>query len=358
MVFTQLGRLDRAIAENLSDIRSSFDDNAGLVLDFIVFISQRMKSDLFGYTRFTINEFCKATGRRRQELAIKHPLFIDGKKKPPEIDGFKFETVFDYTLIVMMQRNLIFRNVYEDKDQARVIRMESIRVLSDVRLNFQRKSNEVKIYDIRLSPEIVDGFIRRYYTIDTNAYKLAGKGKGRESRQSLVIYLSVLRHMLLSQGLNSTTIPLDVLANQAGINPGKETFHRKESITNILRSLKSKAGFPFEFRYVRKVSEHRFYVELTFIEAYPKNMLIREHNFYYSLLYDLKEHFGYKYGQAPNNDSNKVRQEPFQTWLIAPADINEKIGILKRTYNRIFNVELTDAEAYDIYKNGFSRKIV
>ena len=143
-LFTQLGRLDRAIAANLDDIRSSFDVDASLVLDFIVFISQRMKTDLFGYTRFTLKDFCEATGRRRQELAIKHPILLDGKKKVPEIQGLRFESVFDYTLIRMMHHNLVFTNVFQDKCGDKTVHMEAIRILSDVKMNFGRKSTEVK----------------------------------------------------------------------------------------------------------------------------------------------------------------------------------------------------------------------
>ncbi len=354
--FTRLGRLDRAIAENLADIRSSFDDNSALVLDFIVFISQRMKTDIFGYTRFTLKDFCLSTGRNRQDLAVKHPFFRDGKKKPPEIDGFRFETVFDYTLMVMMQRNLIFKNVYETRDEGRVIRLESIRIISDVRLNFVRKSKEVKIYDVRISPEILNGFIRRYYTIDIHAYKLAGKGKGKECRQSLVIYLSVLRHILLSRGLNRTSVALDILAGQANISPDKTTFHRKEAVSNILKYLKNKARFPFEFSFTRDFSERRFYVEFLFSEPYPQNTLIREHNFYYTLFSDLKLFFDCKYEKLIKENKVNIRKEPFQAWLTSSADTAEKISFLKKSYARIFQVELNDADAWDIYKNGFERK--
>ncbi|MGV8135978.1 MAG: hypothetical protein AB2L20_12245 [Mangrovibacterium sp.] len=354
MVFSKLGRLDRAIAENLPDIRSSFDECSGIVLDFIVFISQRIKTDLFGYTRFTLKDFCQATGRNRQDLAIRHPLFQDSKKRAPEIDGFRFETVFDYALISMMQRNLIFTEVYESKESDKVIRLESIRIISDVRLNFSRRSNEVKVYDVRISPEILEGFIRRYYTIDVNAYKLAGKGRGKEGRQSLVIYLSVLRHLLFSQGLHKTTVPMDILAKQANINLRKESFHLKEAITHLMSYLKEKAGLNFDFRFVRNNASYPYYVELFFPDISSARLLAREHNFYFSLLNDLKSFFNYKYGHSPAGANGK--KEPFQAWLTSPADAENKVRILKSTYSRIFQIDISDTEAYGILRTGFPPK--
>lgn len=352
--FSNLGRLDRAIAENLSDIRSCFEDCPGIVLDFIVFISGRIKTDLFGYTRFTLKDFCEATGRNRQDLAVKHPLFRDDKKKAPEIDGFKFETVFDYTMITMMQRNLIFKEVYETKADGRTIRLESIRIISDVRLNFSRRSNEVKVYDVRISPEILDGFIRRYYTIDIDAYKLAGKGRGKENRQSLVIYLSVLRHLLFSQGINKTSVSLDILAKQGNVNMNKESFHLKEAILHLLNHLKEKARFPFEFRFVRSETIHKYHVEFLFMETVHKNLLVNEHNFFYSLMDNLKQFFNYQYG--PLSNSIKGQTEPFQTWLTSTADTANKVRILQSAWLKSFQVHLNDMEAYGIVKKGFTRK--
>jgi hypothetical protein len=350
MVFSKLGRLDRAIAENLPDIRSSFDDCSGIVLDFIVFISQRIKTDLFGYTRFTLKDFCQATGRNRQDLAIKHFLFQDNKRIAPEINGFRFETVFDYALITMMQRNLIFKDFYETKESDKVIRLESIRIISDIRLNFSRRCNEVKVYDIRISPEILEGFIRRYYTIDVNAYKLAGKGRGKESRQSLVIYISALRHLLFSQGLNKTTIPIDILAQRANINMQKETFHLKEAIINLLNYLKEKAKLHFEFRFVRNDTSYNYYVELTFPATFSKGLLEREHSFYFHLFNDLKSLFNYKYSHFPAKPGGK---EPFQSWLTSTADAAEKVQILKTAYLKVFQSNINDMEAYSILRAGF-----
>lgn len=48
MDINSLSRIDRAVADNIKDILRSFGTQAGLVQDFIVFISCRLKTDLFG----------------------------------------------------------------------------------------------------------------------------------------------------------------------------------------------------------------------------------------------------------------------------------------------------------------------
>src|SRR5690606_14222587 len=108
-----LSRIDRSVADNLNDIRKSFGEDAGIVKDFIVFISKNLKKDLFGYSKFTLKDFCKESGRNRQDLAKKHPYFIANPKAIiPEYFGHEFISVFDYALFNMLQKNIIFAKLY------------------------------------------------------------------------------------------------------------------------------------------------------------------------------------------------------------------------------------------------------
>ena len=348
---TQLGRLDRAIAENLSDIRVSFDDYAGLALDFIVFISQRIKFDLFGYTRFTLQEFCQATGRHRGDLAQKLPDDYLKLRKPyiHVIEGYRFETVFEHLLIQLMKTNLLFNNVYTTRENDREIKIESIRIIHDVKLNFDRKSNELKRYEVRLSPELLDGFIKRYYTIDTEAYKLAGKGRGRERRQAIVVYLSVLRHIMLSKENNVTIIPISAIVGYLNVE-NQKTFHQKEAVDAVLKSIRDKAKFPFEYRFVSGNKGYQYHVELTFLPVYSKSSFIKEHNFYFSLLDDLRLFYNSRYKGLQHND-----KEPFQAWLTTKgADSKDKVTILKKAYTKHFRINLSDSQAINLYMRGFS----
>lgn len=348
---TPLGRLDRAIAENLQDIRSCFEADAGIVLDFIVFISMKMKTDLFGYTRFTLREFCTLTGRHRQDLARKHPLFSSSQKKPPQIEGFLFESTFDYTLVLMMQRNLIFSRLVQTTANEKLIRLESIRLLQDVRINVARKSNEVKVYDVRLSPELLNGFIRRYYTLDVQAYRAAGKGRGREYRQFLVIYLSVLRHMLFSQSLIRTTVPLDFLARQAFLPESKKQFHRKESVNSLLSFIQTKTSFGFEYRFVPGHANLSLAVELVFEPPANRTDLVREHNFYFLLIQQLEQYYATLPVHTGKPDENEMHQL-FQVWLNSQNNQEAKSGILRYCYRQIYHAELSDLAARAYIRDG------
>ncbi|WP_028298729.1 hypothetical protein [Olivibacter sitiensis] len=344
---THLGRIDRAIAENLSDIRVSFEDYAGLALDFIIFISKRIKYDLFGYTCFTLQEFCEATGRNRGDLAQKLPAEYLDKKKPHTVEGYRFETVFEHLLIQLMKTNLLFSNVYTTKDRNETVKIESIRIIRDVQLNYNRRSNEIKRYEVRLSPELLDGFIKRYYTIDTEAYKLAGKGRGRENRQAVVIYLSVLRHLLFSQNNNVTTIKMDVISSYLNTE-NKKTFHQKEMVDNVLKLIRDKAKFPFNYKFVSGSKNYTYYIELSFLPAYSKATFLKEHNFYYGLLDDLKLLYNSKYKDLVHRD-----KEPFQAWLTTrKVDVKEKVQVLKKVYAKAFAINLTDNQAMNIYFKG------
>lgn len=346
-----LRRLDRAIAENLQDIRSCFEADAGIVLDFIVFISLRVKTDLFGYTRFTMKEFCEVTGRHRQDLARKHPLFADSHRRPPEIEGFRFESVFDYVLVTMMQRNLIFSKVVQSREDEQVVRIEAIRILRDVKINFSRKSNEVKVYEVRLSHELLNGFIRRYYTIDVRAYKEAGRGRGKEQRQSLVIYLSVLRHILFSQNAFRTVVPLENLARQANIALGKTTFHKSEAVSGLLNFIKSKTSFSFDFQFLKAGKDRTQSVELIFDPPGSRRQLVLEHNFYFLLFQQLRNFFESSRHRR-SADFEEDDSKAFQSWLASANDHLAKHGILKHCYQQVFNQQMTDQQAREWMSTG------
>lgn len=345
---TDLGRIDRAVADNLADIRESFDDYSGIVQDFIVFISQQLKYDLFGFTKFTLEDFCKSSGRNRQDLALIHPLFTSGKKQAPDVNGFKFQTVFDYALIVMMQRNLIFKNSYETKENEQRIVLESIKIISDVRLNINRKAKEVKLYEVRISQDLLDGFIKRYYTIDNQAYKLVGKGKGGDNRKSFLIYLSRLRHILFSQQKSQTIIPLDVLCKHAGITAEK-SFHRKQSLERVFDQFKEKGKFAFEYAFVSATKGNAAYhVKITFLRLEAFDQIKAEHIFYKSLLDGLRT----IYDRIYSTQQFENRKEPFQDWLSGNWNHQEKADLVRKVFYKQKNKNLTDQEIEDIFQFG------
>lgn len=343
-----ISRIDRAITDNLKDIERSFDIHAGIVQDFIIFITRQIKFDLFGFNRFTLMDFCEVTGRSRQDLAIKHPIFSDSKIKPPELQGYKFESVFDYALYLMMERNLVFSKAYQDRFDGQVIEMKAFSIIVDLKLNFKRNSNQLKIYEVKVSNDILTGFIRRYYTINTEIYKLAGKGRGGENRQSLLLYLFKVSHILLTtkDGGNSAVLPIDRLCSYANIKdaiPG----HKKQNLNRILKSLQL-SNFKFDYEFITGNSNYKYMVKLDFRSPHDQIELITIHSFYSQLFINLKSLFLTTAFKGTEN-------EPvlFQAWLSDNSQhIAEKSSILAGAYRNCLDLKITKAFATELIKSG------
>lgn len=348
-----ISRIDRAVADNIKDIQRSFGSQAGLVQDFIVFISRQLKTDLFGYTRFSIQQFCQYTGRNRQDLAMIHPDFLSGIKQPPVIQGYAFQTVLDYALYTMMERNIIFSSIYEVKGNNTVIQMHNYPILKDLKLNFNRTDKAQKIYDVRISDELLYGFISRYYTIDADSYKLVGKGRGGDSRKKLLIYLSKLNHVLLSSSTDiETIVPLDRLCAFADITDLKPS-HRRQNLLRMLLHIRDTGKFPYNFEFISYTGKHEYFVRLEFNPLFDKRRLQMEHGFYNRLLTGLKAVYDTKFlKQTYPND-----EDPFQYWLSDKNQhIIEKAQVLQQAYYIAFNLNLSQPVALDLVRSGYFLK--
>jgi len=344
-----LSRIDRAVADNIQDIQRSFGSQAGIVQDFIVFISKRLKTDLFGYTRFTIQDFCEHTGRRRQELAMIHPDFISGKSSPPIIHGFAFQTVLDFALYTMLERNLIFSSSYSYKLKDAVIQLHSFPILKDLKLNFVRSSNEQKIYDIRVSDELMNGFLSRYYTLNAECYRIVGKGRGGDSRKKLVMYLSKLAHVLASSGTLETVVPLDRLCSLADIYDVRPA-HRKQNLARMLGIIAGSGGFGLDFFFV---SQPAYAVRLVFKPLVAGRVLQVEHLFYHKLLINMRALFDSLYGKEKCGAGFAFDEDPFQLWLVSSsADPEAKAQVLSQAYYLTLNLNVNTREALSMIRSG------
>lgn len=340
-----LSRIDRAVADNIKDIERSFGTQAGLVQDFIVFISRQLKIDLFGYTRFTLKSFCECTGRNRQDLSLIHPDFASGKKQPPVIQGFAFSTIMDFALYSMMERNIIFSNKYEVKGHNSIIQMQSFPILKDLKLNFERHSKEQKIYDVRLSDELLNGFLSRYYTVNTESYRLVGKGRGGDSRKKLLIYLSKLSHVLASgDGYNQITVPIDRLCSFGDINDLRAS-HKKQNLIRMLDFIRNTGKLAFEYEFVSQFSRYDYHVKLVFQPVYSKRVLQAQHTFYLRLLSGLKSVFDSRKDKA----ALPVEEDPFQAWLGNKfLDTDSKAQILVQAYYIAYNINISQSYAVNL----------
>lgn len=344
-----ISRIDRAVADNLKDIQRSFGNQAGLVQDFIVFISRKLKTDLFGYTRFTLKAFCEYTGRNRQDLAIIHPDFASGKLQPPMILGFAFATIFDYALYSMMERNIIFSHKYDVKDNGSIVQMHNFPILKDLKLNFNRHSKEQKVYDVRLSDELLHGFLTRYYTFSSESYRLVGKGRGGDSRKKLLIYLSKLNHVIVSSsGHNHMIVPVDRLCGFADITDLKPS-HKKQNLARMLNYIRDTGKFSFDYSFVRDSGPHLYYVNLMFSPVFNKRTMQIEHAFYHRLVTSLKSIFDIQV----KRDFSPTEDDPFQFWLSDKyVDTNLKAQALIQAYYIAYNINISQAYALSLIQTG------
>jgi hypothetical protein len=346
-----LSRIDRAVADNIKDIQRSFGGQSGIVQDFIVFISRRLKTDLFGYTRFTIQDFCRSTGRRRQELAMIHPDFVSGKVLPPVIQGFAFKTVFDYALYTMMERNIIFSSSYRYKQKDAVIQMHSFPILKDLKLNFSRMDNAQKVYDIRVSDEMLNGFLSRYYTLSAECYKIVGKGRGGDSRKKLLLYLSKLSHVVSSSGLPDTFVPVDRLCEFADISDTRPS-HKKQNLIRMLNAILSTGHFYFRFEFIHQPA---YMVRLVFMPIVSGRLIQVEHLFYFRLLTNLRALFNSLQVSTKGKGGtfSAFDEDPFQAWLVSrELHVAEKAQVLAQAYYLALNISLSTAESITLIRNG------
>ena len=353
-----IGRIDQSIVHNLSAIRDSYGDDAGVVKDFIVFMGNMMKVDLFGFTEFTLAEFCQHSGRSRQEMSAKHPVFENPKIKPPfkivevkekgnkkEEVIFAYTTVFDYILYQMQLKNIVFAKSFEYKAKGQIIRSDSFQVIKSVEIHIDNARNGAKIYQVRLSDDFMTGFVSRYFTLESTGYTQVGKGRGGDGRKSLYIYLMASRHLLLSQKHTTTWFSVDYLAGISELNIS-DNKRRKEFVKKHLEVLKDKGQFSFEYEFVSgdgaiNKALRGFWVKIDFSKSkYDSKVVERpgDHLFYIKLLTDLQAFFKDKYRDV----SITGESDHFQRWLTnKDVDIHAKAQYIMSAYTRAYQKNIS-----------------
>ncbi|SDH53384.1 hypothetical protein SAMN05421827_12827 [Pedobacter terrae] len=382
-----LSRVDRSVADNLMDIDNSFEGDAQNVLDFIIFMSKKINNNLFGYTKFTIKEYSEFTGISAPNLCAVHPDIASGRVKAPVYEGHKFESVLDYTLYRMLRTNILFSRVHDYREDGKIIKLENFPILKDIFLQSGTVLGTKKVYEVRLSDVIIEGFVKRYYTLDTTRLPAIGKGKGGHSRKKIYIWLNKVFHIYASQQ-GKVDIPLysvDHLADIAGVRYMKETDkkgnpvekepkHKKEAVSNILKSIhkninsdKKLLHFSFEYKFVSGNVENRYVEDYLIKFDFTSNMhpeimqrMSVDHKLKLTLLKDLRNLFDSLYPQERLSRITAFEKETdaFQRWLNSTdADLHKKVEILKAVYFKANEwnktKQLKDSEAMRMIHEGF-----
>lgn len=381
-----LSRVDRSIADNLMDIDKSFGGDAQNVLDFIIFMSKKLNNNLFGYTRFTIKEYSEFTGITAQNLCSTHPDVSKGISGNTVYSDHSFESVLEYTLLKMLKNNILFSKVIHFNDDGNTIKLENFPILKDIVVQGGNIPGTKKTYEVRLSDVMMNGFVQRYYTLDTTRLPVIGKGKGGHSRKKIYIWLNKVFHIYSSRG-NNQDIPIysiDYLADIAGVRfkkelenkkqVEKEPKHKKEAVSNILKSIhkhihgdKKKLHFSFDYKFVandtNNANQEDYFVQFDFksnLDPAVIKALQVSHNLKFALLKDLRRVFDYTYPLERLSKIEALENEAdnFQRWLNNhDADMQKKVDILKSAYFKANGwdkkKELKDKEALSMIYSGF-----
>lgn len=382
-----LSRIDRSVADNLKDIDNSFGVDGQLVFDFIMFMSKQLNNNLFGYTRFSLKDFANFVGINPNTLSAIHPDIESGREKAPFHNGVTFSSYFDFVLYKMLQRNIIFSYPYTYKEpvgnKVEIVKLQNFPILKDILI--YHSNGKKKYYEVRLSDVIIEGIVKRYYTLDVSKLPIIGKGKGGHAKKKLYVFLNKMFHIYLTVG-NSTqlTYSVDTLADIAGVRYSK-TFnesghqkeklpkHKKEQVTRILTSLKEhtdcdKIHFSFSFTFIKsdnyRNEQEDYFVRFDFVsnvdnQGFSKK-LTNDHILKLKVIQNLRELFEYKYPEETLKrlTSLKDEKDPFQRWLNNEnIDLNLKIDIFRSAFKKVYfqekNNELGDQEILDVIRNGF-----
>lgn len=378
-----LSRIDRSVADNLRDIDNSFEADAQLVFDFIIFMSKKINNNLFGYTRFTIKEFSDFTGMNIADLCVMHPDIASGRVKAPTYEGHKFESVLEYSLLRMLRTNIVFSKIYSYRDDGNVIKLENFPILKDIYLQSGFINGTKKVYEVRLSDVIIEGFVQRYYTLDTSRLPTIGRGKGGHSRKKIFVWLNKIFHIYSSKNSPVPLYSVDYLADLSGVRYKKELDqegnlieklpkHKKEAVSNVLKAIaenvnNSKLHFSFDYTFVKGNTEDKYtedyFVKFTFtsnLNMAEQHKLSLEHKFKLTLLKELRQMFDCIYPQERLAQIKELENESdsFQRWLNNKSfDIDKKIEMVKSVYHKSNDYnkskQLKDNEALAIIHNGF-----
>jgi hypothetical protein len=347
-----ISRIDRAIADNLDALKKTYGRDHEIARDFIIFISTSLKTDMFGFTRFTMSDFIKVVGRDRRELSSKHSYLTDKSAEIVEYKGHQFISVFDYVLHLLQSRNLIFSKAYSYLNQGRTVEMEGIQIIKQLKITTDTKNGNSKVYDIRLSEDFLNGFISRYYTFEVTGYPKVGKGKGGDGRKTLYLMLSKAMHQNISDKVKYSWYSVDFLCKICDVH-FSEPAERKRLITKYLNNLIEKGGLKIAYEFVIKHGSddkhiRGFWIKVDFM---PEGVIqLREtkadHHFHSILSADLKAEFSNLYGKKALN-FNEDESDPFQRWVTNPrADWDIKRSVFMNCYSLAYkrHISIWDAD--------------
>ncbi|MDF7821845.1 hypothetical protein P1X15_29790 [Runella sp. MFBS21] len=325
-------RLDKNIFYNLPDIQRSFKEDATLARDIIIFLAHSYKTDLFGYTNFSINDFCKLMKYKSPNLQKIHPLFESGALTPPTLLGHEFKSVFEYTLYRLAANNIPFSRVEKTQvPSMKELNVSFVQIISDIRVNYHINRSQKRLYSFKLGRGFVENLISFYVTLSLKDYLQVASNKNGGRIKNLYLYLAGMQHVLIFNNTHILTPNFDTLCEIAHIED-QLPKHRKYTLHKYLRIIAENSDLKFQIEfYVDKGQKQAYSIRLTF-DMTQLQLEGNKKNLFFKLLNErLRQAFDDHFPQYIDNF------ELFQKWLT----------------NRDYDKDLKDRIIRDVYKASF-----
>ncbi|PYF68457.1 hypothetical protein [Pedobacter nutrimenti] len=352
-------RLDKNMmtAQGLRNLEAQFGQQTKLVLDIMIFIGTRYKSNFFGMLNFTLDDISKGIKTEKATLCKRFEL-PKGTKNYPEIDGVKLVSVLDYTLWMMKTRSWNYSSPVYDyvNDGVQKLQIKDVKLLESISYNFNRKNHEAKSYEIRINNNLPSILASNFWGMNHEDYfELGAKNNKSLHIQALHVNMSAKKQSAQNNDKDNPLLitTVDDLCDAALINMDQRPTDRKKVVTRLLDKLKTKTNLNFEYRYFSKtIHKEDYWVELKF-----DNALLNDSNEVTFLFILHKECLSF-YLKNYNKDSKKVDTGQFQKWMSKEGiDTNEKIRIIKAAYKAVFTnkPQPTDDECIKFILEGAGR---
>ncbi|MET3114841.1 hypothetical protein AAKU52_002581 [Pedobacter sp. CG_S7] len=331
-------RLDKNMmtSSGLRNLEAQFGQQTKLVLDIMIFIGTRYKSNIFGMLNFTLDDLAKGINSDKPTLSKRFEL-PKGTKNYPEINGVKLVSVLDYTLWMMKTRSWNYSSpVYDTvNDGVQKLQIKDVKLLESISFNYARGNNEIKSYEIRINNNLPSILASNFWGINYEDYfNLGTKNNKSLHAQALHVNMSAKKQSAQYKNKDNPLLitTVDDLCDAALINMEQRPADRKKVVTRLLEKLKSKTNLNFEYRYFSKAKYREdYWVELKFDTA-----LLNDSNEVTFLFILHKECLSF-YLKSYNKDGKNDEPTRFQKWLTHEGvDTNEKIRIIKAAYKGVF----------------------
>ncbi len=325
-------RLDRNIFYNLPDIQRNFKEDATLARDIIIFLAHSYKTDLFGYTNFSISDFCKLMGYKAPNLQKAHPIFESGLIKPPTLQGHEFKSVFEYTMYRLAANNIPLSRIEKTQiPSMKELNVSFVQIISDIRVSYHEDRPQKRFYSFKLGRGFVENLIGFYVTLSLKDYLRVASNKNSGRIKNLYIYLAGMLNVLIYNNTNILTPNFDLLCEIAGIEDSLPK-HRKATLHKYLKIIAENSDLKFQIEfYTEKGQKQAYSIRLLFdpLHLHPEG---NKKNLFFKLLNErLRQAFDDRFPQYVDNF------ELLQQWLT----------------NREFDKELKDRIIRDVYKASF-----